>query len=238
MLAQAITQFITDPANISIMVVGWALSALLFLYWKEHKEVWLAYAHIFFFIGPLFYFAISIPCQVPFVQGLMQFCSVVITKFIIYLIPFILSAAILAGYFIIPRLYKHVYKAQPLSNKRIENYAKKYGIAVKLFLVDSAEPIAFSIRKNIFVSVGMHDLLSGRQLEAVLLHELGHIVHKSTASKLSTMALRFISPMARFTTCSTVNEEERKADAFAVKLQGTNHHLQAAKKCVEAFHSF
>ena len=238
MLGQAIKQFMADPANISIIVVGWALSALIFLYWKEHKKVWLAYAHIFFFIAPLFYFAISIPCQIPFVQGLLQFCSVVITKFIIYLIPFIISAAILLGYFIIPGLYRRIYRAKPLENQSIEQVAKQFGIKVKLYLMDSAEPLAFSIRNSIFVSVGMHDLLSEKQLNAVLLHELGHITHKSTYSKISTMLLRLVSPMARFTTCSTVNEEEQKADEFAVKIQGTKQYLNQAKNLVEQFYSF
>jgi len=238
MLLQAARQFFADPANISIIVIGWALSALLFIYWREKKKVWIAYAHIFFLITPLFYFAIGVPCQVPFVQGLMQFCSLVITKAIIYLIPFLLSAAILIGYFIIPKFYQRAYKAKPFTNKTIEKIAKSHDVKVKLLLIDSAEPIAFSTQNKIFVSVGMHDLLGKKQLESVLLHELGHVVNKSTNSKISTMLMRLVSPLARFTTCNTVDEEEHKADAFAVEIQGTTEHLKQAKNTVEQFFSF
>ncbi len=237
MFLETILSFFKNPVHLSVLIISWALALISFLYWREHPKAQFLYAHLFFLLVPLLDFAIAVPCQMPFVQGLLTFCSVVVTRLIIYLIPVALLLAVIGGYYIAPMLYKKFYRARQLDEPRFAQLADKAGLPVTRFWVlDTAKPIAFSFGKDVLMSVGMFELLNKHEQDAVLLHELGHLKNKSSAVKFSTWLARFFSPVAHFASLDArISAEERAADRFAVAVQCTPQHLKLAKQKLRAF---
>ena len=79
-------------------------------------------------------------------------------------------------------------------------------------------------------------LYSKKELEAVLLHEIGHIKHHSGWLKLSTYLQRLASPFSVFVDLnSALSRSEQEADSFAIKIQGTSRYLNRAKQRVNEF---
>jgi len=237
-LAEA-AQFFTSPLHLNILIISWAFALVTFLYWRENPQARWLYAHLFFLLVPLLDFAVAVPCTTPFFQGLMTFCSLVYTRLFIFLIPVALLGAIACGYYLAPLLYRRMYRAAPLHDKRLQKLAAQAGVSgVRYFVLDTAKPIAFAIRNDVHISVGMFDLLQRKEHEAVVLHELAHVKQHSSFEKFSTMLARVFSPLAHFASVSErVNAEERTADAFAAKMQGTSRHLVAAQRKVAQYFS-
>jgi len=230
-IESAIT-FATDPEKMLIVVTSLLLSIGAILMWKKYGKPWMIYAHLLFVISPLFYFALSVNCSMGLAQGLMEWCTTMLTKFIIYLLPPIMAASFIAGYVLIPRLYGRM--AKPLSLKIFRELCTLAGIKAELFLIDKAKPVAFALGRKIFISVGMFETLSKKELEAVLLHELYHVKSRSSWGKFSASFVRLFSPIAWFSS-SSVEREEQAADAFAVKMQKTCAYLRSAKNKVHPF---
>ncbi len=228
-IVESAVAFATDPEKMLIVVVTLLLGVSAILLWKKYNKPWMLYAHLFFILSPLFYFAISINCSMSMVQGLLSLCTALLTKFIIYILPPLMTVSFVVGYLLIPMLYKKL--AKPFSLKAFKELCVLTGIRAELFLIDKAKPVAFALGKKIFISVGMFELLSGKELEAVLLHELHHVKAHSSWSKFSAAFAHTFSPIAWFSS-SSVEREERAADAFAVKIQNTGRHLKAAKSKV------
>ncbi len=83
----------------------------------------------------------------------------------------------------------------------------------------------------------MFELLNKLELEAVLLHEIGHIKNKSSWNNIATKILRRASPLAHFSlTESKLNKEEVLADEFVIQEQDTARYLFAAKKKVREYY--
>ena len=237
MLFESVALFFAQPLHLSILIISWAVALITFLLWQENRRVRWLYAHLFFLLLPLFDFAIIVPCQIPFVQGLLSMCSLVMTRAAIFAIPFALLFAVLGGYHLAPALYKRMYNAREMHGKKYEALATKYGVrGTRFFVLDTAKPIAFSIRKDVLMSVGMFELLNRKEQEAVLLHELGHVRQQSSLSKFSLALARLFSPLAHFASLkSQISAEETTADAFAARVQRTTKHLHAAKYTVEKY---
>ena len=73
-------------------------------------------------------------------------------------------------------------------------------------------------------------------MQAVLLHELYHIKNKSSIWKFSLNQIKRFSPLSYFSSIrKSINNEERDADLFAIKVQGTKRFLQSAKKKINQF---
>jgi Zn-dependent protease with chaperone function len=234
MLAEAVVSFFSQSLHVSLLIISWAAALITFLSWREKGKVRWLYAHLFFLLLPLFDFAIGVPCQIPFVQGLLSMCSLVVTRAVIFAIPFALLFAVLAGYHLVPGLYRRMYRAKEVRGRRYALLAKRAGLAgTRFFVLDTAKPFAFSIRRDVLMSVGMFELLNRKEQDAVLLHELGHVRQRSSLGKFSLALARLFSPLAYF--ASRVSAEEAMADAFAAELQGTAHYLNAAKGKVEAY---
>jgi len=224
--------FATDPAKMLLVVASLLFASVAFFAWKKYDRPALLYAHLFFLVSPLFYFALSINCSMSFAQGLLEWCTTLLTKFVIYFLPVVMALSFVAGYAIIPRIYRKISK--PLSFKQFKELCRIAGIKAELFLVDKAKPVAFTLGKKIFISVGMFELLSKKELDAVLLHELHHVKSRASWGKFSVGFVRVFSPIAWFSSAS-VEKEERAADAFAVKMQKTGAYLKSAKRKVEPF---
>jgi Zn-dependent protease with chaperone function len=221
--------FATDPAKMLIVVVSLLFGVAAILLWKRYARPWMLYAHLLFVLSPLFYFALSINCSLSLVQGLLSWCTALFAKFTLFILPPLMAASFIGGVIVLPHLYQKMSK--PLSLKLFRELCMLTGISAELFLIDKARPMAFTTGRRIFISVGMFDLLSKKELEAVLLHELYHVKARSSWGKFSARFVRVFSPIAWFSS-SSVEREECAADAFAVHSQKTKHYLKSAKKKV------
>jgi len=143
-----------------------------------------------------------------------------------------MAAVFIGGVVIIPRIYKK--SARELSLPLFKKLCKQTGINATLFLIDKAKPVAFTIGTKVFMSVGLSELLSKKELEAVLLHELHHVCARSSWSKFSAIFVRAFSPIAWFSPYS-IEHEEQAADAFAVEIQQTDKYVNSAKIKVDSF---
>lgn len=239
MLVEAILSFFKDPLHLSVLILSWALALIIFLHWREHPKARFLYAHLFFLLIPLLDFAVAVPCQIPFVQGLLTFCSVVITRTVIFLIPVALMLAVLLGYGAAPVLYKRLYRARQLRDAHFQRLADKAAVPkARFWALDTAKPVAFSFGRDVLMSIGMFELLTRKEQEAVLLHELGHVRQQSSASKFSLWLARLFSPLAHFAPMSArISAEETAADCFAIRLQGTARYLDAAKRKLSIYDS-
>jgi Zn-dependent protease with chaperone function len=232
MIWESTVAFATDPAKMLVVVVSVLTSIAALLAWKKYDKPWMLYSHLIFILSPLFYFALSINCSLSLVQGLLSWCTAIMTKFVIYILPPLMAAVFISGYFLLPKLYSLASK--PLKSGEFDGLCKIANVKAELRLMDKAAPVAFTVGKKVFVSVGMWELLSRRELEAVLLHELYHVSSNSAWSKFSSNFVRLFSPIAWFS-ASSVEREERNADAFAVKVQNSERFLKSAKKKVSVF---
>jgi len=218
--------FATDPAKMLVVVVSMLLGMAALLAWKKYNKTWLLYTHLLFVLSPLFYFALSINCSMSMVNGLLSWCTALLAKFVIYGVPPLMAGIFIAGYALLPHAYKRL--AKPLSLKSFKELCNITNIKADLFLIDKAKPVAFTLRNKIFISVGMFELLSKKELEAVLLHELYHVKSRASWGKFSSSFVRLFSPIAWFSACS-VEKEEHSADAFAVRMQKTSSYVKSAK---------
>lgn len=232
MIIESAIAFATDPAKMMLVVISIIISAAALLAWKKYSKPALLYAHLLFVIAPLFYFALSINCSMSLMHDMLSWCTGLLAKFILYIMPPLMVLTFFAGYALLPYAYKKLSK--PLSVSSFAQLCRQTGIRAELYLIDKAKPVAFTLRNKIFISVGMFELLSRKELEAVLLHELCHISTRASWGKFSSNFVRLFSPIAWFSSHS-VEQEEKAADAFAVKVQNTEKFLVSAKKKVSVF---
>lgn len=97
------------------------------------------------------------------------------------------------SYWFSDRLVLKMTRAQPLSPERApdlyamtERLAERAGVPMpRLYLVPDPQPNAFATGRNpehgvVAVNQGLLDLLSPREVEGVIAHEIGHIKHRDT----------------------------------------------------------
>lgn len=151
---------------------------------------------------------------------------------------FYISLVFILTFLVLPKLYKFVTNAREIKEGWMKEFitkqSKKLGIKKpQLYLTDNAKPIAAScsnMKAEVFISVGLLELLNRKEIKAILLHELGHIKYRSSLLKLSTFMLRIISPLARFTLSQyDPIYEEKKADEIVERVQKTRKYLESAK---------
>ncbi len=244
-ILQVMLLTLLNPTYLTISA-GAVLLALLVLAASRNAQltvaarVFLIYVHIALLLVPIAALSYTSGCALPGVQ-----CT---TRTLLFALPLILAGIItttgVAGYYLLPRLYRRKLGARPMHDARmqtmVDRVAKKFGILPPaMFALDTAAPMAFSFssfKPAIFVSIGMLDILSRKELEAVVLHELGHLCQRSSLLKFTSQLVRFVSPVAAFATRPhDIDAEERAADAFAIRLQKTSLHVGRARRNVEAF---
>ncbi|HSU72690.1 MAG TPA: M48 family metalloprotease [Candidatus Binatia bacterium] len=245
-LLELLLIYLKQPAYLSLTIGSLLVAALLWYASRNQKlsvgtRVFLIYAHIAVLLVPLAFFAYSSGCMLPVYD-----CN---AKTLLYALPFILGGVValagVVGYFMLPALYRRRLGAQRLQDKQlarlVARMARKHGGQVpSLWLLDTASPMAFSVSSHhpaIFVSLGLFDILSRKELEAVVLHELGHLQHRSPLVKFSTQLARAVSPVALFVP-GKLNHEEQCADTFAIAEQGTPIHVTSARGKIESFFAF
>ncbi len=234
-----------DMGKTTISIISFTIAAILLILLKNSKlstklKISFIYGHLTFLFFPFILFTTNVGCG-----ALCQACYNSLSQLVAYSIPTTLIFSTLAGFVIIPGLFVFSNKKMEIKTRWINDFVKRYsknlGINIpKLYAIDKSKPIAFSFRSfksAIFMSVGLLDILSIKELKAILLHELAHIAYKSSALKFSSYFLRIFSPLsvlARFHHDS--NKEEKLADRFAVKEQGTNKFLVSAKRKISKYY--
>ncbi|HIH19907.1 TPA: M48 family metalloprotease [Candidatus Micrarchaeota archaeon] len=238
-LLDVVGGFFSNPSNLILSFLSIAVSLTLLHKFSDKnisrkQRIALVYGHLAFLFAPLVFLALSISCPVASLG-----CSVTLTQTFLYGIPVLLLMTVLAGFVFLPRYYQRTSIQFP---GPVREFVKKESKRLKLsktpgvFSVDSGKPDAFSIsffKPRIFVSVGMQEILGKKELEAVLLHELAHIKNASTWFKFSSAILKVFSPFAAIRNFGfSVEAEEKKADDYAARIQGTRRHLNSAKRKV------
>lgn len=229
-----------NPVKFAIFIASLILSILFLYYSSKAKNIKtklsLIYLHVLFFIVPLVIMAFSSSCKIPVFN-----CTT--KQFII----FVLGAGIglfVIGFFLVPYIYLALNKNKEIKDKTMTSFIKKHSTLMKIrtpkiFYINSAKPYAYSVKTikgAVFISVGMFELLSKKQIEAVILHELYHIKQRSSFYKFSTVFLKTFSVTPAFLNLNkNLEDEEKKADLFAVKVQKTNAYINTAKKRISLF---
>ena len=242
-----ISNFSNSPFKLYLSMLSIIFAIATFLLIKRAQKnkfkILLIYLHIFFLILPPFMFAFSLGCDMNLLDGIISHCAAKVTETIIYIGIGTIILSALIGYFIMPKFFSSR-KTIRLKDKRILDFvneeSKKLNIKTpKVYLIDDAKPDAFSystIGSSIFISVGMIELLNKKELEAVLLHELYHVKNRSSLYKFSTIMLKILSPLSRFTSINSyLDHEEIEADNFAIEVQKTDRNILNAKKKVNSF---
>jgi Zn-dependent protease with chaperone function len=240
---ECIFGFFYDPIKVSISLLSLALSVWFFFLMKRQaeprKKVMLIYAHLFTLIFPVVYYIFTNGCMS---VASMGFCNSFKPAVSIFFVT--LGSSIVLGYLLTPLMLKFSSKTSHVRNHHLDDFlaaqAEKAGIGKPaLHLLDSAKPQAFCVsilKPRIYVSIGLAELLTKREVEAVLLHELGHIKRQSSWLKFSTYLHRLASPFSVFTDFNPLmRAEEKAADEFAIKMQRTERYILSAKKKIIAF---
>jgi Zn-dependent protease with chaperone function len=229
-LTTCLEAFMGDPlGTFSIVLVGTlTLISTYFIVKKRsvRSKIRWSYPLVFSLLFLLTYYAFSMMCH----QAL-PLCA---EHAIMYSIPAGLIGAILFGYVIIPHAYKAWTRMR--FSEKISRELPEYA---PVYIADKGKPFAFSyggFRKWIVVSQGMIDILTKRELQAVLLHEYGHLVNNSSFYKSSNWIYSKIPVLHAFLDGKALeDEEEREADMFAIKTQGTSRYLNSAKRKIVAY---
>ena len=241
--ANYFTLFFQDKSNVLVLAICITIAAFLLIIVKNSNKpikdkIKMLYAHILFLIFPFIYILFNKACE-------QQIYSCDLKTFAIGL-PAILGGLLITivttGYFLIPLFYRKNGKRMDDSNAavKIKQIAEKMGWdEPSVYAIDTAKPKAFAfshLKPSIFISVGLWELLSQKELEAVMLHELWHTNSNSASFKVSAIASKFLSPLSGFSSLTKqMEKEELNADEFAVKIQGTKRFLNSAKNKIENF---
>lgn len=229
-----------SPTKFAIFISSLILS-IIFLYYsskakKLRTKISFIYLHVLFFIVPLVIIAFASSCRIPLFNCTTQ-----------QFIGFVLGAGafiFLSGFFFIPNLYIALNKNKQIKDKTLNSFIKKYSKSLntrppKLFFINSARPYAYSFKSlkgAIFISVGMFEIFSKKEIQAVLLHELYHIKQRSSLYKFSSIFLKTFSFSAAFLNLNKgLQDEENKADAFAIKTQKTKKYIKKAKDKISLY---
>lgn len=243
--ADCFQAFVSNPAYVGLTLLSLAAAFAVFFKFRDEvrslkRKVVFAYAHLAFLVFPVMLFLYTMVCTSPAVgcsnMGWLDAAGIII--------PSTLAASLVAGLVALPFLFAASSKSRRHTGSEaqwLDETARRLGIrSPRLYLLDDARPQAFSfssVFSAVFVSVGAFDLLSRKEREAVLLHELGHLKSGSSSLKFSALLLRLATPLAARSFHDALSAEEEKADDFAAAAQGTRRHLQSARKKFESFNA-
>lgn len=231
-----------DTVKILLSGASLGLAATIILLLKYHafsakQKIGLIYSHLAALVFPGVLLTTNMACgflclpcfENPLALGLLA-------------LPGTLLLAGVAGFVVIPGYFLLSRRHAPLSGALasfVREQAGKLGMrSPRLLLLDRAQPLAFSFRAAataIVLSVGLLDVLSRKEAEAVLLHELHHLKFRASLLKLSTHLLK-LSPFSFLMGFQgDLGREEARADHFAAAVQGTGKHVQSAKRKIAMF---
>ena len=243
------------PLNLSIFIISITLSLLFFYLFIKNDyikaKVKFLYLHIILLFFPFLFAAFSGRCMSPvyYCSSLIDSCTTEMVyncspKFTVsYLFLGVITALILS-FIVLPYIYRWSIKSNEIARGYIKDFVKrkssKLGIREpRIYAIEDIKPLAYSItniRPSVFITVGLCELLNRKELEAVLLHELYHLKNKASFWKFSLNMLRLFTPLATFiSTRDSLNREEKRADIFAINIQGSERYINSAKRKIELF---
>lgn len=234
--------FIVDIDKMLLTIVSLSLAVFFLVLIKKFNlstksKVGLIYGHLILLSFPFVLFTTNFACG-----AMCMPCQNNTATMVSYALPSAIAIGTLAGFVVIPSFYMFSNKRQVRNNEIIsfvEKYSKRVKIRMpKIYIIDKAKPVAFSFksfRSAIFVSVGMLDILSKKELQAVMLHELAHIKQKSSVMKFSSSLFKLspLSLLARFH--HDTGEEEKQADRFTISIQGTSRYINSTKRKIRDY---
>ncbi|MDO8339718.1 MAG: M48 family metalloprotease [Candidatus Burarchaeum sp.] len=233
--------FMADPVKVGVALLSLFLAFSAYLLLANVKQgrarALLIYAHLFFLVLPLSLVLLTMACQLPYFN-----CDG--TRLYGAAIPLSMAGTMLVGLVSLPWLYGRSLGARRAGAELqfiVDALAAGTGMkAPSAYVFDDASPKAFTFSglrgSRIFLSAGMLEIFTKKELEAVLLHELSHIRSGGALFKLSSSLSRIFSPIALLMpSVGAFEDEEQRADEFAVEKQGTERHLKAAKRKADSF---
>ena len=242
MLIGCFAGFVIDADKLFLIAssFSFAIITLLFLtkfILSTKIKVGLIYGHLIFLFFPFVVLTTDVACGMACMP-----CSNNLASLAALAVPTTLLASTIAGLFVIPAFYT-LSSRREMKSKILRDFVKKHskimGIkAPKLYLLDKAKPVAFSFRSlksSIFLSVGLFDIMTKKEREAVLLHELAHIKRGSSMMKFSASLMKIFSPFSLIARFHDTGKEEDEADRFAIGVQKTDRYIKSAKVKIEAF---
>ncbi len=222
--------------NLTVLILGVLISIIFFYLFKKSEKV---KTKVLFLYGGLAFLL------TPFIFGAFNWqwhsmssvfnCN---PKQLMVLIPSSIFGAFSFGFFIIPLFYRKMNSSIELRSKAVLDFVNKesqrLGIKTpKVYLIKKSKPLAHSftnIRPTIFISVGMFELFTKKEIEAVLLHELYHVKQRFSFSKFSAFFLKIFIPVPSFMSLvKHLDKEEKDADKHACEIQRTDRYLLSAK---------
>lgn len=113
----------------------------------------------------------------------------------------------------------------PKLDSVLANISKVRGFPMPaLFLSPEDTPVVHSLgRRGLVLSASTINLLDSEELEAVITHELAHLIRQSSGVNRLLLALRFLmfyNPVALLIFHRIINDNERLCDDMAVSLTG------------------
>ncbi|TAL52235.1 MAG: hypothetical protein EPN86_05445 [Nanoarchaeota archaeon] len=241
-----VSLFAYDQLNMTVLICSIALAVFVlglarFGGFNLKEKMILIYFHISLLIFPFVFILFNKACQeqILMCQGLKTY-AFGIPSIMIGILLFVMALS----YTLVPLFYQNNKKSMKINSTKsaasIRELASKLGWKKpEVYALDTGKPVAFAfsqVKPSIFVSVGMMDILSKKELEAVMLHELWHTHTQSASYKVSAFISRFMSPFAAFSEFEkTMTAEEIDADAFAIKYQSTKKYINSAKEKISLF---
>ena len=231
---------LNSQVYINLFVLSLTISSIFYLLFRRtenlKRKINLLIAHIIFLFFPFVFSAVFWRCMMPIFN-----CS---PKMLMIFGPITGIIVIASGFILLPYVYGLSRENQLVKNGFIKNFVAMQSRKLKInepeiYSINELKPVAYSItnfKPAIFISAGLSELLTRKETESVLLHEIYH--HKSNASfwKFSGNALKLFTPLATFTCVSEpTKQEEIEADDYAISIQGTSKYINSAKRKVTEF---
>lgn len=224
-LGPCLEAFSKDPLGFLLLGVFGSIAALsaymIMTKGSMRSRIRWSYPLVFSVLFALAYFAFTMSCHAS-----APFCS---DHALLYSVPAAFLGSLLFGYVILPSIY--LAWARGRLEKSLAAYLPE---SVPVYVSDSGKPFAYSyggFRRWIVVSQGMLEILTKKELQAVLLHEYAHITGNSSLYNVSRWVYSKVPMLHAFIDGKRhEGEEENRADAVAARLQGTPKHLNSAKR--------
>lgn len=243
MILGCFSGFVINADKLLLMGSSISLAIITLLILKKFSlsiksKIGLIYSHLIFLFFPFVVLTTNVTCEVaclPCANNLLHLAALAF--------PTTLLLSTIAGFFVIPAFYMLFSKKSEAENSHITMFAaaesKRMKIKMpKIYIIDNANPTAFSFKSfkpMMFLSAGLIDLLNKKEIEAVILHELGHLKRKASLLTMSFSLLRFFSPLSLLVRFHDNTEEEAYADRFAARIQKTTMYLKSAKRKIDEF---
>ncbi len=244
MIVGCFAGFVIDADKLFLIASSVSLAVITLLALKKFNlstkaKVGLIYGHLIFAFFPFVILTTDAACGIACMP-----CANSLARLVALAFPTTLLFSTAAAFFVIPGFYMFFSRKSETENTHIIRFVRSHSRKLrakmpKIYIIDNAKPVAFSFRSfkpMMFLSAGLVDLLNKKELEAVILHELGHLKRKASVLTMSFSLFRVFSPfslLARFHHDS--DEEELYADKLAVRLQKTGRHLKSAKIKIDEF---